>query len=355
MDSKFYSIIFEGQIVPDRTTQEVKQNLAALLKVNLVQIERLFINSPIALRKNLTHSTALKYLKVLNQMGVICRLEGSEKADRPAQKLELAGSTSPSRDANTMICPNCAREQQRSEECIRCGTVIQKYLAKISHPSEDLSPLYSSPSQLKTGANSSNAFKFLSLAVIIFLLLILFNFWNDRPIHHGPGVVAPDKPIQTPILNADEFVYKDCRITPLAKFHIEARVLSEKRYYFDREAVLSPLDLALGWGPMSDDAVLEGITIRQSNRFYFWSAKRLPIPRKEIIENSANMHIIPADNLIEDRLKDIRKGNIVRIKGYLVRVKGDNGIWKSSLSRSDTGRGACELIWAIELDVMSTP
>jgi len=352
LDSKSYSIIFDGQIVPDRTAAEVKQNLAALLKVNRAQIERLFINSPIALRKNLNHSTALKYLKVLNQMGVICRLEGAESADCPAQKLELAGSTSLGREENTMICPNCATEQQKSEECIRCGTVIQKYLARISHPSEELSPLYSSPSQLKTEANTSRAFKLLCLAIIIFLILILFDCWNDRPIHHGPGEIAPDKPIQTPILNADEFVYKNFRITPLAKFHIEARVLSEKRYYFDREAVLSPLDLALGWGPMSDEAVLEAINIRQSNRFYFWSAKRLPIPAKEIIENSANMHIIPADDLIEARLKDIRQGNIVRIRGYLVLVKGDNGTWKSSLTRSDTGSGACEVIWVEELDVM---
>jgi hypothetical protein len=38
----------------------------------------------------------------------------------------------------------------------------------------------------------------------------------------------------------------------------------------------------------------------------------------------------------------------------LVRVEGQDGfIWSSSLSRDDTGAGACELIWLEQLRVLN--
>ena len=40
----------------------------------------------------------------------------------------------------------------------------------------------------------------------------------------------------------------------------------------------------------------------------------------------------------------------IRLSGQLVRVDGDDGFtWSSSLSREDTGNGACELIWIEQL------
>ena len=57
------------------------------------------------------------------------------------------------------------------------------------------------------------------------------------------------------------------------------------------------------------------------------------------------MHMIPADAEIESRIKSIRPGNMVHLNGMLVEVASKEGWhWKSSLTRSDTGGGACELI-----------
>ncbi len=53
---------------------------------------------------------------------------------------------------------------------------------------------------------------------------------------------------------------------------------------------------------------------------------------------------------VAEALSDIRKGQRIRLSGQLVRVDGDNGFtWSSSLSREDTGNGACELIWVEQL------
>ena len=169
-------------------------------------------------------------------------------------------------------------------------------------------------------------------------------------VRPAPGILAPDAPVQTapgdvPLLRKDDYV-----VQPMARFAVEARVLSAKRYRRGREADLAPVDLALGWGPMSDQAVLDQLDISQARRFYFWEARRLPIPKRDISRHSANMHLIPATETVREALLKVRPGELVRFSGYLVHVRASDGWrWRSSLTRDDVGGGACELVWVEEL------
>jgi hypothetical protein len=64
------------------------------------------------------------------------------------------------------------------------------------------------------------------------------------------------------------------------------------------------------------------------------------------------MHLIPADNEIAKIIKKVRAGHVVEIEGYLVKVQARDGWrWKSSLTRKDTGHGACEVIWVEDISV----
>lgn len=196
--------------------------------------------------------------------------------------------------------------------------------------------------------NPKNIFLYVSISIV---LLISYTKWTSRPITHEPGIIAPQIPIQQKINHVEPFNYKKFKITPLAKLSIEARVLSRKRYYFGRAAKLVPVDLALGWGPMSDESILNSIKISQSSRFYFWFVKTFPIPKQEIITHSANMHLIPANSDIRSKIKKARKGSLVKFSGYLVKVECDDGWhWNSSLKRDDSGNGACELVWVDEFE-----
>jgi hypothetical protein len=184
--------------------------------------------------------------------------------------------------------------------------------------------------------------------LFLFIALISFGMYqhfSHRPIVHGSGVIAASQPQQYST-NSANFNLKGYSVTPLESFEIEARVLSAESYTFGREADLSPIDLVLGWGAMSDEANLSKINISQSGRFYHWHVDEFFIPRREIEISSANMHMIPADNDVEKTLKSIRPGQVVKLVGYLVEVNASDGWhWKSSLSREDTGGGACELIY----------
>lgn len=171
--------------------------------------------------------------------------------------------------------------------------------------------------------------------------------WLNRPLNPPPGVLVAEEPLQGSPAQGEAWPFRGFRIVPLADFEIRARVLSSERYRLDDGAKLSPVDLALGWGPMSDSAVLDKISIDQSGRWYHWRvSSEPPIPVGDIINHSANMHMIPANPKVERMLKGFRVGQVVHLKGSLVRVEGPNGFhWASSTTRADTGGGSCELVW----------
>ncbi len=191
---------------------------------------------------------------------------------------------------------------------------------------------------------------------IISLILIVGGIILNNPfstVTYGPGVIAPNDPLQKST-NTDSFYYNDIEVKPQASFTIEAKVLSKENYSFDAGSKVAPIDLALGWGRMSDESILSDINISQRNRFFFWHVDQFPIPRKEIERHSANMHIIPSNDAIARQLDKIKAGQLVRFSGYLVNLKrADGWYWKSSLSRNDTGGGACELVWVEEFEIIS--
>lgn len=168
---------------------------------------------------------------------------------------------------------------------------------------------------------------------------------DSRPVDHPPGVLVGGEPVQVRI-ERPPFSFGDYQLTPLADFEVEARVLSVEKYRTDGGARLSPIDFALGWGPMSDSAVLEHFRIRQGGRFFSIHPDAQAIDLRTAMLNASNMHLIPADGVIEDRLASVKVGNIVHLRGQLVSVRGPNNFtWSSSLSRADTGNGACELFY----------
>lgn len=185
------------------------------------------------------------------------------------------------------------------------------------------------------------------LTIIILAAIILwFGFLRKNEVRLGSGVFAPDPPKQESLVSAESFLFEGYTITPLASFDIKAKVLSRKNYRRGRAADLSPTDLALGWGRMSDERVLDSVKISQSGRWYRWRVDTFPIPQRELETHSANMHLIPANKSVLSAIKQTRKGDIVEFSGSLVKVHADDGWhWNSSLTRADTGGHACEVVW----------
>ena len=191
------------------------------------------------------------------------------------------------------------------------------------------------------------------IVVLVLLAGMAYRDWSSRDIEYPPGVLVSEFPKQTNVQGLASVTMDDYELTPRAEFEIRARVLSREDYSWGNEADLSPVDLALGWGVMSDQAVLDRIKISQRSRWYYTRYELpAPISDREIIQNSGNMHMVPAQNWIRKKLKAVRVGDIVRLRGRLVDIDHPSGWrWRTSLSRDDTGGGSCEIVYLEEIEI----
>ena len=139
------------------------------------------------------------------------------------------------------------------------------------------------------------------------------------------------------------------QLQPLASYQITGRVLAIKSYQDAAAGDLAPYDVAVGWGPMAKGEILEKLDISQKDRFMHWHywTERPPLPEHEIVTHCANIHVIPADDVLRQQMGKLKVGAVVKMEGDLVEARHPRAEhpWRSSLSREDTGEGACELLY----------
>ena len=199
--------------------------------------------------------------------------------------------------------------------------------------------------------------KYLTLGVLVPIFLataFIYALLPDQSVHQPSGIWAPNRPEKSTLAAPLSFSHKSFRLTALAGYSLTARILARKNYHWDSGTALAPVDMVLGWGPMSDSATLGFFDFHLSGRYYTWRAQQLPYPIEQINLDLDNNHLIPATSDIASRLKDARVGQIVHIEGMLVRADGENGYsWTSSMAEGSTGGPlSCKLIYVLKFDVM---
>jgi hypothetical protein len=188
--------------------------------------------------------------------------------------------------------------------------------------------------------------RYVGILVIAAGLYGAYGYLTSRPIDWPAGVMVEDDPKQVDFEGGAPVERRGHQLLPRARFNAQVRVLRHERYRHDELADVSPLDFAVGWGPMSDSAVIDQLDISQSNRFYYWHFDdQPPIDEREIIVHSANWHLVPESDSVLDTLEDVRAGEIVTLDGLLIDIRNPQGqLMRTSLRRDDSGAGACEVI-----------
>ncbi len=144
-------------------------------------------------------------------------------------------------------------------------------------------------------------------------------------------------------------------LLPQARYQLNGRVVSYRRYYHGYMHYLSPWDYATLWG--NTDQYLPYLKFNQVVRFCLFKTRH---PEKVdiayILRHMANNHLIPSNQNIRKALGKVKKSDLVRIDGFLVNVIGvdrKNRVshWNGSQTREDTGNGACEIIYVTRLRI----
>lgn len=181
-----------------------------------------------------------------------------------------------------------------------------------------------------------------------------FGPW--RSIAHPPGVLVAPEPRQELIAGHSLPDLAGWKLRAVATYELRGRVLGTKRYHSGADADLVPVDVAVGWGPMSDSKILDALDLCMGNRFFFYEwENQPPISEAQIIRNAANNHIISANDQVRSAIAGLRAGHLVFLRGYLVdATRPGQGNWSSSRRRDDTGNGACELFYVETAQVFAS-
>jgi hypothetical protein len=187
------------------------------------------------------------------------------------------------------------------------------------------------------------------MTIGVIATLFAMRQWSMRPIRWEDTRVLKGEPIQILTPESESWSHKGAKIIPLATYDISARVVAIEHYSTDSSSFLSPIDFSVAWGPVSKQKVMDTYHFSISDRFLscYPDGK---YDYDDLAKYIANMHLIPGNGQIEKELNAVKIGQGIQLKGHLVEArKGEDWFWKSSLSRLDSGNGACEVMWVDEV------
>jgi hypothetical protein len=198
----------------------------------------------------------------------------------------------------------------------------------------------------------NNFRKLLLIGYIVAAFLIVNAVMANEPYRgHIPDPVQTDlAEHKTETVSGEE---GDVELTLLAEYVVEGVVKGTKKYA-DYPSQVAKYDFALAWGDLNKSEIDEHIKYSQSGRWcHYQFSPECHVDQQYISTHSANVHLIHQNQEILRQIKKVRKNDHVQLGGYLVEVHFKDGPWKSSLTRTDTGNGACEIMYVTRVTVKS--
>ncbi len=144
--------------------------------------------------------------------------------------------------------------------------------------------------------------------------------------------------------------FEKARMKFLARYRITGKVVAVQQIR-DRGSWMSAADVGIAWGKMADPDVDEYVRYGQRGRFlYYFPRPGLPVSIKYLQRHTSNNHILTTSNSMLNVVKNLIPGDEVTFDGYLVKLsgtgrRGHRFSWESSMRRTDTGDGACEIMY----------
>jgi len=201
------------------------------------------------------------------------------------------------------------------------------------------------------------------VAVFLFAVAACGEKPASTPAGAADKINVLHDPIQEPYRVTETFSRQitggSVKIIPVAAYRIAGEVMSKRKYTQGWGAEIAPFDLALVWGMLTYPHVRKQLSIKHDNTRMAWfrmKGDEPPVDHDYAMSHGANNHLIPANENIRMALdSQVKVHDRIALEGYLVNVEGRNQeqkiAMKTSLTRTDTDRGACEIIYVTRLQV----
>lgn len=151
-------------------------------------------------------------------------------------------------------------------------------------------------------------------------------------------------------------------VFPQAEYQLWGMVVSHNDpfvwYTFDiahDESSLDTRDFCVIWGDNIWKADYHNVHVHNDDNFCItrWRSGTHGF----VNEKLSNNHLITNDEAIRKRISEVQIGDQIYLRGKLVNYSEDRwsgGVRRSSLNRTDTGNGACEVLFVEELRILSS-
>lgn len=248
--------------------------------------------------------------------------------------------------------------------CEKCGSVLRTGGFEAYNS-------YARPSPVQP-ARASSPWRWVIIAGVIALAVVAVLGWKYST-RHGTPVAVGDKPetidlsyepVQTdPGKNFLVLSRGDgLTIVTRAKYKIWGKVVGVRHFAgFDKAATGFPIDLGLAWGDVGKSDFDKYVNFYFSNdeKYNQWLMykydRALPWDEGYLTSHVSNNHICPATLNLFNAITALKKGDLVVLEGYLAESRSSNGqSMDTSLSRGDTGAGACEAFFVQKMQVGNT-
>ena len=205
--------------------------------------------------------------------------------------------------------------------------------------------------------------RFVGIGIIIIMCLLIVEYYNG-PLSKSKNTIKVDyldkipAPVQKEATGKTSIMINNgivVDIQYLASYEISARVVDTfSSLKYNSANKLGTLDIGMSWGDVAKEenhkkisySMLGDRRIRYVIRDGEWVNMMGGISTVGL--EIANTHVIPENSNIEKLLNKIEEGDYIKLEGYLVSASFSNNDytfkWNSSLTRSDSGDGACEVM-----------
>lgn len=185
---------------------------------------------------------------------------------------------------------------------------------------------------------------------LVIVLIFCYLLWEQRPVRYGPGIVADSKPNVERIAFPNPIETDNYIITPKFELNGTVRVIAKNRYWFEEMRHISSIDLLLSWDRMSDEDLLRRMLVKIDDRSYHVQMTKPPYQRGNIHEHLLMTHTIPASDRIQEKLKSIRRGQLITLTGYIVDIQNRIGTeWISPVRDQWPAQRSSQWIWIEDL------
>ena len=134
--SEKFSVVLTGKLADGFELPRVKNNIAQVFKLAPEKVEKLFSGKPVALKRGVDKTQAMKLRNALARAGALGVIKAevspqvtveTPEVEAPAAKLEA----SPAIVEADLSCPRCGHEQPHANSCSLCKMDLSLHLLRI--------------------------------------------------------------------------------------------------------------------------------------------------------------------------------------------------------------------------------